>query len=98
MSDGAAYLRTSRESSDEARQRETIQSWLAKTGHTLEPESWYFNPGYKRLQADKWPVDSHVGWRWPQALRQVCEQPRVRGFALAPGQPVVARGSPWVGL
>ena len=50
-SPGAAYLRTSKESSDEARQRSTIDSWLRDTARVLGPADWYFDPGWKRHQA-----------------------------------------------
>ena len=40
----------------------------------------------------KRPVPSHVGSRWLQALVQVCEQPRERGFDLATWP---SCGGPW---
>ena len=53
---GAAYLRTSQESSDEERQRSTIESWLTRTGRVLNPDDWFFDPGWKRHQATVRPA------------------------------------------
>lgn len=51
---GAAYIRTSQESSDETRQRATRESWLATTGRELD--TWYQNLGWKRHQATRRPA------------------------------------------
>ena len=53
---GGAYLRTSQESSDEARQRSTIESWLTRTGRVLNRDDWFFDPGWKRHQATVRPA------------------------------------------
>ena len=50
MTRGAAYLRTSKESSDEARQRSSIQSWLRSTGRVLGPTDFFFDAGWRRHQ------------------------------------------------
>ena len=56
MSRGAAYIRTSQESSPEDRQRATITTWLGKTGRELDQGAWYLDLGWKRHQANVRPA------------------------------------------
>src|ERR1043166_9559016 len=48
---GAAYIRVSKEIQDEARQRESIDRWLARHQLSIKPEHVYVDLDWKRREA-----------------------------------------------